>query len=503
MMKKPRTIISTLSLLLILSTHSFSINADVEWAVQALENGDYNYAYRELRSLATQGNSSAQNNLGFMYAKGLGITKDYDQALYWFKKAAQQGNQEAKNNIQFILKKIAKTESGGKETVVSTNTTEPQKNETKNTPNSSSNTVATETKKNIILPTTTVLSNMFSGSNILPPVAISSLENKKTAPPEKTETTKVASLKNAPVPLQEIPKTKAEIESILKAEKGSVYAGEIFDYTVSRSDTLPTLTARFAIDRKVLPTSLVPGQRIRINNRHIIPKDKTNAKVVVNLPQRMLFVKKKETGTIDGYPVGVGKFTTPSPTTTVSIVSIRKNPTWHVPPSIQEEMRSRGREVVASVAPGKDNPLGKYWIGLSASGYGIHGTNRPTSIYGRVSHGCIRMDNNSIEEVRNQISVGDTAKLIYEPVLLAVSAEGDILLEVHDDVYQKKGDLFKLTEQMAKEQGISQYIDWNQAKKVLKTREGVAREVGKLPNELIGKHNEMARNGYAKENGKY
>lgn len=500
MIKKPRTIISTLSLLLILSTHSFSVNADVEWAVQALENGDYNYAYRELRSLATQGNSSAQNNLGFMYAKGLGITKDYDQALYWFKKAAQQGNQEAKNNIQFILKKIAKTEQNIKETL--SNTAESAKLETKSAFTSSGTNATSEAKKNTIIPATNLLSNMFTGNNILPSIATTTPESKKITS-EKTETTKIASLKNPPSNLPEIPKSKTEMETILKADKGNVYAGEVFEYTVSKSDTLPTLTARFAIDRKVLPAALVPGQRIRINNRHIIPKDKTSAKVVVNLPQRMLFVKKKETGTIDGYPVGVGKFTTPSPTTTVSIVSIRKNPTWHVPPSIQEEMRSRGREVVASVAPGKDNPLGKYWIGLSASGYGIHGTNRPTSIYGRVSHGCIRMDNNSIEEVRNQISVGDTAKLIYEPVLLAVSAEGDILLEVHDDVYQKKGDLFKLTEQMAKEQGISQYIDWNQAKKVLKTREGVAREVGKLPSELISKHNEMARNSYAKENGKY
>lgn len=496
-MKKPRIILSTLSLLLLLGTQTISVAADVEWAVQALENGDYTYAYRELRTLATQGNSSAQNNLGFMYAKGLGIGKDYDQALYWFKKAAQQGNQEAKNNIQFVLKKIANAEKTTKEgiRVLVENT----KTEAKASQINLASISSTEIKK--------TLPNALINNLTIPPTPIvlppENNSAKKAPVPEKTDSAKMASLKNQVIIPQEIPKAKNELENALKAEKGNTYAGDVFDYTVSKGDTLSTLTARFAIDRKVLPATLVFGQRIRINNRHIIPKEKGNARVVVNLPQRMLFVRKKENNTIESYPVGVGKFTTPSPTTTVSIVSIRKNPTWHVPPSIQEEMRSRGKDVVTSVAPGKDNPLGKYWIGLSASGYGIHGTNRPSSIYGRVSHGCIRMDNNSIEEVRSQVTVGDTAKLIYEPVLLAVSNEGDILLEVHEDVYKKKGDLLKLTEQMAKDQGIGQYIDWSQAKKILKSREGVAKEVGRLPNDLIGKHNEMARNNFLKENGKY
>ena len=41
--------------------------------------------------------------------------------------------------------------------------------------------------------------------------------------------------------------------------------------------------------------------------------------------------------------------------------------------------------------PGPDNPLGTRWMGLSAPGVGIHGTDDPSSIGYSASHGCIRM----------------------------------------------------------------------------------------------------------------
>jgi lipoprotein-anchoring transpeptidase ErfK/SrfK len=48
----------------------------------------------------------------------------------------------------------------------------------------------------------------------------------------------------------------------------------------------------------------------------------------------------------------------------------------------------------------KNNPLGTRWMGLDIGNgykYGIHGTNRPSSIGHSVSSGCIRMRNKDIE----------------------------------------------------------------------------------------------------------
>ena len=57
------------------------------------------------------------------------------------------------------------------------------------------------------------------------------------------------------------------------------------------------------------------------------------------------------------------------------------------------------------------NPLGTRWLGLSAKGYGIHGTNEPRSIGKAASHGCIRMAKADLEELFNNVQVGDVVEI--------------------------------------------------------------------------------------------
>jgi hypothetical protein len=51
-------------------------------------------------------------------------------------------------------------------------------------------------------------------------------------------------------------------------------------------------------------------------------------------------------------------------------------------------------------------------MGLSKTGYGIHGTNEPKSIGKAASHGCIRMAKADLEEFYELVAVGDTVQLI-------------------------------------------------------------------------------------------
>ena len=46
-----------------------------------------------------------------------------------------------------------------------------------------------------------------------------------------------------------------------------------------------------------------------------------------------------------------------------------------------------------TIKPGPNNPAGAYWIGLSAEGYGIHGTPDPSKVSKTESHGCVRLTN--------------------------------------------------------------------------------------------------------------
>ena len=45
-------------------------------------------------------------------------------------------------------------------------------------------------------------------------------------------------------------------------------------------------------------------------------------------------------------------------------------------------------------------------MGLSAKGYGIHGTNVPSSIGKAASHGCVRMRRQDLEELFEMVMVG-------------------------------------------------------------------------------------------------
>ena len=53
---------------------------------------------------AAGGNTYAENNIGFMYTYGLGVTKDYSQAFKWLNRAATQGNPEAQIGMGSLYK---------------------------------------------------------------------------------------------------------------------------------------------------------------------------------------------------------------------------------------------------------------------------------------------------------------------------------------------------------------------------------------------------------------
>ena len=51
------------------------------------------------RKAAEQGHPKAQYNLGVIYAKGRGITKDMDEAKKWYSLAAAQGDEHAEKAL--------------------------------------------------------------------------------------------------------------------------------------------------------------------------------------------------------------------------------------------------------------------------------------------------------------------------------------------------------------------------------------------------------------------
>jgi lipoprotein-anchoring transpeptidase ErfK/SrfK len=119
-------------------------------------------------------------------------------------------------------------------------------------------------------------------------------------------------------------------------------------------------------------------------------------RIVVSIPDRKLAVIENDR-LLRTFDIAVGAPHSPSPVGSFTVVNHIANPTWYYKGKI--------------VGPGQGNPVGTRWMGLSARGYGIHGTNVPSSIGKNVSHGCIRLRNSDIEQLFEMVAVGDQVEL--------------------------------------------------------------------------------------------
>ena len=106
--------------------------------------------------------------------------------------------------------------------------------------------------------------------------------------------------------------------------------------------------------------------------------------ILIDLTESMLYLFENDK-LLKKYPVAQGKVSTPSPVGIWKITSKARN--W-------------------------GSGFGTRWMGLSKPHYGIHGTNNPASIGTAASNGCVRMYNEDVNELFNQVPVG-TGVSIY------------------------------------------------------------------------------------------
>ena len=106
------------------------------------------------------------------------------------------------------------------------------------------------------------------------------------------------------------------------------------------------------------------------------------------------------------FPVATGQAIYPTPLGEFTIVVKEINPWWYPP---TQDAWAKG---LKPVPPGPGNPLGTRWMGLSAPGVGIHGTDEPWSIGHSESHGCIRMQVPDAEWLYPRVRVGTPVFII-------------------------------------------------------------------------------------------
>jgi L,D-transpeptidase ErfK/SrfK len=261
----------------------------------------------------------------------------------------------------------------------------------------------------------------------------------------------------------------------------SEVTGGEFEYTVRKGDSLTLVGARFGVGIGVLAEDnglsrtafLREGQTLRIENRHVVPQTLKDG-IVVNVPQRMLFFFQSGQPA-KAFPVAVGRKNWRTPLGTFRVLSKEENKVWHVPKSIQEEMRREGEIVKQEVPPGPENPLGPYWFRISPS-CGIHATNFPASIYSFLTHGCIRLQPDAAAELYPLVQPGTPVAIIYEPMLFARVAD-ECYLEVNRDVYGLKTPAVDSVRAWAASSGLEGAMDWSLVDKIIRSADGIARQV--------------------------
>ena len=123
--------------------------------------------------------------------------------------------------------------------------------------------------------------------------------------------------------------------------------------------------------------------------------------IVVKTGERNLYYVLDEQRALR-FPVGVGR-SGKTWTGNAQVEGKFVRPAWAPPEEIRRDHPNLPQVIAGGAA---NNPMGEAALTLRGGDYAIHGTNRPASIGGFVSYGCIRMYNRDIVELYRLVDVG-------------------------------------------------------------------------------------------------
>jgi lipoprotein-anchoring transpeptidase ErfK/SrfK len=178
------------------------------------------------------------------------------------------------------------------------------------------------------------------------------------------------------------------------------------------------LAEKFHMSESLL-SALNPGQHFDRPGDKIIVVDISGGqtgdpakadRVEVDKSRQTVKLFDKTNALIGFYPATVGSEEKPSPSGSLKVTEVSRNPTYRYNPHYHfKGVHSRKP---FTIRPGPNNPVGTVWINLSAEGYGIHGTPLPGKVSKAESHGCVRLTNWDAERVADRVAKGTQVAFI-------------------------------------------------------------------------------------------
>lgn len=230
------------------------------------------------------------------------------------------------------------------------------------------------------------------------------------------------------------------------------------------------------------------GAEVTIPSLYIIPTGQRRG-IVLNLAELRLYYFPPYQQTVHTFPVSVGDYDWRTPQGRTTVVAKEIDPAWYPPKSIRAEHLSEGEELPRMIPGGDpDNPLGHFALKLGIPSYLIHGTDQRRSfgIGMRVSHGCIRLYPEDIEELFSMIKVGAPVTIIDQPIKVGWSGD-QLYIEVHQPLPEDETadeqfpiDLNHVVKAIAPLIRPGTTIDPNQVDLALRIADGIPTMIGSI-----------------------
>jgi L,D-transpeptidase ErfK/SrfK len=271
-----------------------------------------------------------------------------------------------------------------------------------------------------------------------------------------------------------------------KEVRPSDLLGKTQSYVATGEDTLMDIARRHKLGFTELMAAnpgtdpWLPGlgKKLVIPTGHLPPRAKHEG-LVLNLSDQRVYYFPVDGAPPRSMPMGIGRQGWSTPLGRTTVERKKSDPTWFIPKSIRDE----DPELPKAIGPGPDNPLGKHAIYLGWPSYLIHGTNKPSGVGRRASHGCIRMYPEDIEQLFNDIPIGTPVTVVDQAAKIGWHA-GNLMLEVHPSQGQadrvEAGESFPpepvreleylLIDAAGRE---AKRLDWKKIRQIVRERRGI------------------------------
>lgn len=177
----------------------------------------------------------------------------------------------------------------------------------------------------------------------------------------------------------------------------SIPTPDSISYEIQKGDTLAKIAKKFSTTQELIlktnnlrdPKVVPLGRKLKIHNESF--------SIIVDKSQNILTLKSADK-IVKTYRVSTG-INNCTPVGTFKVINKIVDPPWYTAGTVFKPDDPK-------------NILGSRWLGLSAQGYGIHGTTQPQSIGKQVTSGCVRMKNSDVEELYSVVPEGTEVVIV-------------------------------------------------------------------------------------------